>query len=56
MTAPDFNEVLVDGTVFYAESNGMFFFSRNEKVTALQSYFFLSICEEIKTFVFCRWI
>ena len=30
-TAPDFNEILMDGTVFYADSNGTFFFSRNEK-------------------------
>ena len=37
-TAPDFNEILIDGTVFYADSNGMFF-SKNEKDTALQSYF-----------------
>ena len=25
---PDHNEILVDGTVFYAESNGMFFFEK----------------------------
>ena len=39
----------MDGTVFYADSNGMFVFRemKNEKITAFQSYFFLSICEEI---------
>ena len=30
----------------------LLFFSRNEKVTALQSYLFLSICEEIQTWFF----
>ena len=32
-TAPDFKEILMGGTVFYADSNGMF----------------LSICKEIQT-------
>ena len=39
----------MDDTVFNADSHGMFLFSRNEKVTALLSYFFLYICEEIQT-------
>ena len=30
-TAPDRDEILVDGTVFYAESNMVCFFSKNEK-------------------------
>ena len=49
----------MDGTVIYADSNGMVFFFleiKNEKVTALQSFFFLSICEEIITLFFCRGI
>ena len=39
-TPPDFNEILMDGTVFYADSNGMSVFSRNEKVTALHKVIF----------------
>ena len=27
-TVPDRDEILVDGTVFYAESNGMYFFEK----------------------------
>ena len=47
---PDRDEILVDGTVFYAESNGMFFFREitNKKVTALQSYFFYLYTKESK--------
>ena len=43
-TAPDFNEILMDGTVFHADSNGMFF-SRNEKSYSYSKLFFLSICD-----------
>ena len=44
----------MDATIFYADSNGMLLFReiKNKKVTALQSYFFLSICEEIQTLFF----
>ena len=35
-TAPDFTEILMDGTVFYADSYGMFF-SRNEKLKSYSS-------------------
>ena len=40
-TAPDFNEILVDGTVFDADSNGMLFFRerKNEKVQLFKVIF-----------------
>ena len=51
-TVPDRDKILVDGSVFYAESNGMFFFRemKNKKVTALQSYFFYLFVKESKVF------
>ena len=49
-TAPDRDEILVDGTVFYAECNGIFFFReiKNKKVTGPQSYFFYLFVKESK--------
>ena len=52
-TAPDFNEMV---QFFMLIPMVCLFFCfvlfLNEKVTALQSYFFLSICEEIQFFFF----
>ena len=46
-TAPDFNEILMDGTVFFVDSNGMFVLFEKLKMKKLQlfkvifSYLFL---------------
>ena len=43
----------MDGTVFYADSNGMsVFFREMKKLQLFKSYFSPSICEEIQTLFF----